>query len=194
MPAAPTARGTVLSPHPRKPPKDFAITASGQATRVSGNVGYQFSPDFETRFYLNANEVRQRIPGTVTKTSALTTPEAAAPANVALDQQRNIDTVRVANKSTIRFDNTVVDFGAFGVDRHLMHPIFQWLDYRYKDYGGFAKVTDDRIIGGFRNRFVAGDQHPQRQHRQPAVRQYRRPEGRAAVVVDRSLEKHLALS
>ena len=37
-----------------------------------------------------------------------------------------------------------------------MHPIFQWLDYRYRDYGGFAKVTDDRIVGGFRNRFVAG--------------------------------------
>ena len=134
----------------------FRDHSSGQATRVSGNVGYQFSPDFETRFYLNANEVRQRIPGTVTKTSALTNPEAAAPANVTLDQQRNIDTVRIANKSTIRFDNTIVDFGAFGVDRHLMHPIFQWLDYRYKDYGGFAKVTDDRIIGGFRNRLVAG--------------------------------------
>ena len=56
----------------------------------------------------------------------------------------------------MRLDNTIIDFGAFGVDRHLMHPIFQWLDYRYKDYGGFAKVTDDRIIGGFRNRFVAG--------------------------------------
>ena len=37
-----------------------------------------------------------------------------------------------------------------------MHPIFQWLDYSYKDYGGFAKVTDDRFIGGFRNRIVAG--------------------------------------
>ena len=37
-----------------------------------------------------------------------------------------------------------------------MHPIFQWLDYSYKDYGGFAKVTDDRFIGGFRNRLVAG--------------------------------------
>ena len=59
-------------------------------------------------------------------------------------------------RRTIRFENTIVDFGAFGVDRHLMHPIFQWLDYRYKDYGGFAKVTDDRIIGGFRNRLVAG--------------------------------------
>jgi iron complex outermembrane recepter protein len=134
----------------------FRDHSFGQATRVSGNVGYQFSPEFETRFYLNANEVRQRIPGGVTRDSALTSPQTAAAINVTNDWQRNIDTVRVANKSTIRLDNTVIDFGAFGVDRHLMHPIFQWLDYRYKDYGGFAKVTDDRLIGGFRNRFVAG--------------------------------------
>ncbi|WP_426407333.1 TonB-dependent receptor family protein [Bradyrhizobium ganzhouense] len=134
----------------------FRDHSFGSSNRLSGNVGYQFSPDLETRFYLNANEVRQRIPGTVTKTSALTDPEAAAPANVAMDQQRNIDTVRLANKTTVRFDDTKVEFGAFGVDRHLMHPIFQWLDYRYKDYGGFAKVTDDRVIGGFRNRLVAG--------------------------------------
>lgn len=134
----------------------FRDHSFGSSNRLSGNVGYQFSPDVETRFYLNANEVRQRIPGTVTKTSALSNPEAAAPANVAMDQQRNIDTVRLANKTMVRFDDTKFEFGAFGVDRHLMHPIFQWLDYRYKDYGGFAKVTDDRTIGGFRNRLVAG--------------------------------------
>ena len=134
----------------------FRDHSFGSATRVSGNVGYQFSPDAETRFYFNANEVRQRIPGGVTKQSALTNPEAAAPVNVANDWQRNIDTVRLANKTTIRLDNTKIEFGAFGVDRHLMHPIFQWLDYSYKDYGGFAKVTDDRFIGGFRNRLVAG--------------------------------------
>ena len=134
----------------------FRDHSNGQATRVSGNVGYQFSPDFETRFYVNANEVRQRIPGTVTKLSALTSPETAAPNNILMDQQRNLDTVRLANKTTIRFEDTVVDFGVFGVDRHLMHPIFQWLDYRYRDYGGFARVTDDRNIGGFRNVLVAG--------------------------------------
>lgn len=134
----------------------FRDHSFGHATRVSGNVGYQFSPDFETRFYLNANEVRQRIPGTVSKASALTSPTTAAAGNVALDQQRNIDTVRLANKTTIRFDNTTVDFGVFGVDRHLMHPIFQWLDYHYQDYGGFVRVTDDRVINGFRNRLVAG--------------------------------------
>ncbi len=134
----------------------FRDHSNGQAYRLSANIGYQITPDIETRFYLNANSVRQRIPGTVSKDVALNSPQTAAPNNVALDQQRNIDTVRLANKTTIRFDNTVVDFGAFGVDRHLMHPIFQWLDYRYQDYGGFAKVTDDREIGGYRNRLVAG--------------------------------------
>ena len=126
------------------------------STRVSGNVGYQISPDVETRFYFNANEVRQRIPGQVDKVTALTSPTTAAPINVLNDWQRNIDTVRLANKTTIRFEDTKLEFGAFGVDRHLMHPIFQWLDYTYRDYGGFASVTDDRIIGGYRNRFVAG--------------------------------------
>jgi iron complex outermembrane receptor protein len=134
----------------------FRQHSDGEATRVSGNVGYQISPDMETRFYLNANTVRQRIPGSVTKSSALNTPELAAAGNVTGDWQRNIDTVRLANKTTIRFDNTTVDFGVFGVDRHLMHPIFQWLDYKYVDYGGFAKATDDRYIGGYRNRFIAG--------------------------------------
>lgn len=134
----------------------FRDHSSGQAARVSGNIGYRISEDAETRFYLNANEVRQRIPGSVTKASALSSPETAALGNIALDQQRNIDTVRLANKTTLRLDNTTVEIGAFGVDRHLMHPIFQWLDYRYSDYGGFVRATDDRMIGGFRNRFVAG--------------------------------------
>ncbi|QOZ34068.1 TonB-dependent receptor [Bradyrhizobium sp. CCBAU 53421] len=134
----------------------FRDHSFGSSNKLSANVGYQISPDVETRFYLNANEVRQRIPGSVDRTTALTSPTTAAAVNVANDWQRNIDTVRIANKTTIRLDDTQLEFGAFGVDRHLMHPIFQWLDYRYKDYGGFAKLTDDRIIGGFRNRFVAG--------------------------------------
>ncbi|WP_315763589.1 TonB-dependent receptor family protein [Bradyrhizobium sp. SZCCHNS2005] len=149
-------------------PADYFVTGSawrqdgyrdhswGNGERASANFGYQFSPEFETRFYLNANTVRQRIPGEVTKDGALDSPRTAATANVVNDWQRNIDTVRIANKSTIRLDNTEIDFGAFAVERHLMHPIYQWLDYRYHDYGGFVRAVDDRIIGGHRNRFTAG--------------------------------------
>jgi iron complex outermembrane receptor protein len=120
-------------------------------------VGYRLSEDAETRFYINGNSVRQRIPGSVTKASALTSPETAAVGNVTFDQQRNIDTLRIANKTALRLaPGTLVEFGAFGVDRHLMHPIFQWLDYEYRDYGAFARLTDDSRIGGFKNRFIGG--------------------------------------
>lgn len=135
----------------------FREHSDGESVRGSMNVGYRLSRDIETRFYINANSVDQRIPGSVTKQRALTDPEAANPGNIALDQQRNIDTVRIANKTTIRVaPGTLVELGAFFVDRHLMHPIFQWLDYRYDDYGGFARITDESRIGGFANRLIAG--------------------------------------
>jgi iron complex outermembrane receptor protein len=152
-----------------KGPFDWFVTGSAQSTdgyrdhsdghslRGSANLGYRVSDDFETRFYLNANTVRQRIPGSVTRASALNTPKTAAASNVTLDQQRNIDTLRVANKSTLRLgDATTAEFGVFAVDRHLMHPIYQWLDYRYADYGGFLRVNDERMLAGHRNRLVAG--------------------------------------
>jgi iron complex outermembrane receptor protein len=129
----------------------------GESGRGAMNVGYRLSENAETRFYINANWVRQRIPGAVSKTSALNSPETAAAGNITMDQQRNIDTLRIANKTAVRIaPGTLVEFGAFGVDRHLMHPIFQWLDYKYEDYGGFARITDDSRIGGFKNRLIAG--------------------------------------
>ncbi|UPT93236.1 TonB-dependent receptor [Bradyrhizobium barranii subsp. apii] len=146
-------------------PADYFITASAQredkhsrtdTERLNANFGYQFSPDAETRFYVNAGRWRAEIPGEVTKTAALSNPRAANPDFLIQDQQRNIDTVRLANKTTLRFDNTTVDFGIFGLDRHVDHPIFQYLDFTAKDYGGFVRATDDRLIGGFRNRLITG--------------------------------------
>ncbi len=149
-------------------PYDYFITGSaqrfdgyrdhsdGHQERLSANVGYQFSPDVETRFYLNVNSIRQRLPGEVTKDAALNSPRTADPEFERLDQQRNIDSVRIANKTTLRFDDTTVDFGVFGVHRHVMHPIYQWLDYRVRDYGGFVRATDDRKLGNLRNRLIAG--------------------------------------
>ena len=93
----------------------------------------------------------------MTRSAALHDPRAAAANNVANDQERNIDTLRFANKTTFRFGETTrVDVGAFVLDRHLRHPIFQWLDYKYVDYGGFARMTDERELGGHANRLVVG--------------------------------------
>jgi iron complex outermembrane receptor protein len=131
--------------------------SNGHQERLSANVGYRFSPDVETRFYVNANQWRSRLPGEVTKDAALTSPKTANSYFELVDQQRNIDSVRVANKTTLRINsNTTVDFGVFGIERHVMHPIYQWLDYRVNDHGAFARAVDDRTIGAYRNRLIAG--------------------------------------
>ncbi len=129
----------------------------------------------------------QRIPGGVTRAQALTDPTVAAAINVVNDWQRNIDAWRVANKTTIRIaPGTSVEFGAFYNDRHLMHPIFQWLDYQYEDYGGFARLTDERLIGGFRNRFLAGVQiHNGTVDNKQFANTRQRREGRVAVELAR---------
>ncbi len=135
----------------------FRDHSDGESVRGSMNVGYRLTENVETRFYLNANHVEQRIPGSVTREAALTDPTAAAANNVLNDYQRNIESVRIANKTAIRLaPGTLLELGAFNVDRHLMHPIFQWLDYRYDDYGGFARITDESRIGGYANRLIAG--------------------------------------
>jgi len=101
--------------------------------------------------------VRQRIPGEVTKQSALMSPQTADPMHVTNDWQRNIDTLRIADKTALRLGpGTLLEVGAFDVDRHLMHPIFLWLDYTYDDYGGFARLSDAHLIGGLKNRLLVG--------------------------------------
>jgi iron complex outermembrane recepter protein len=135
----------------------FRDHSDGESVRGSMNLGYRLSEDAETRFYLNANWVRQRIPGAVTKESALTNPQAAWTENVSNDWQRNIDTIRFANKTAVRLaPGTLLEIGAFATDRHLMHPIFRWLDYKYNDYGGFARLVDETTIAGYRNRLIVG--------------------------------------
>ena len=149
-------------------PWDYFINLSGQREdgyrdhseqdieRLNANLGYRFSPDAETRFYVNANRWRGELPGEVTKESALETPRKAAFDFLNQNQQRNIDSIRVANKTTLRIDDTVVELGISTHQRHVDHPIFQYLDYTVADYEGFARATDDRMIGGYRNRLITG--------------------------------------
>ncbi|QRG05410.1 TonB-dependent receptor [Xanthobacter dioxanivorans] len=135
----------------------FREHAAGDSVRASGNVGWRPSETFETRFFFNANDIEQQIPGAVSKAAALTDPQAANPTNLKLDYQRNIQSVRIANKTTwVMNDSTRVEFGGYLSDKSLDHPIFQVLDNEYIDFGGFARLVDEREIAGFANRLTTG--------------------------------------
>ncbi len=135
----------------------FRQHSAGENTRGSANFGIQVNDHVETRFYLNATNVNQQIPGSVSKTVALNSPQTAATANVLLNYQRNIESVRLANKTTVVLsDTTKLEGGVFYTNKDLNHPIFQVLNYNYEEYGAFTKLVDERSIGGFKNRLVAG--------------------------------------
>lgn len=46
--------------------------------------------------------------------------------------------------------------GVFAVEKQLIHPIFQYLDYQYNDRGAFARAVYDGRVAGLPNRVTVG--------------------------------------
>lgn len=134
----------------------FRDHSKGRAARASGNLGWRIAENVETRFYLSVADISQEIPGAVTKTMALTEPKTAARGNLQQDYQRNLSAVRVSNVTSIRLGGLETEVGAYYGRKHLLHPIFQYLDYRYHDYGAFARAVDERVLAGHGNRLTLG--------------------------------------
>ena len=130
--------------------------SKGWSGRASGNVGWRILDNLETRFYFSAVDLKQEIPGSVTRTAALTNPKAAAANNLIQNYERNMTSWRAANRTTLKVGGTTFEVGGYAVDKHLILPIFQYLDYRYHDWGAYGRVVDERQIGGHANRLTAG--------------------------------------
>lgn len=128
-----------------------------ESIRFSGNIGHRFNHEAETRFYILSNIVDQELPGTLTLQQALDTPEMAAPANVTQHQQRNVRSIRIANKTAIRLDNGgLLEFGGYAGYKRLYHPIFQVIDQRGPLAGLFTRYRDEGSLAGHRNILTVG--------------------------------------
>jgi iron complex outermembrane receptor protein len=135
----------------------FRDHSDGESKRGSVNVGWRLTPNAETRLYGFGADIEQRLPGAVTRGAALHDPRTAAPTNRDLDYQRNMQSWRVASKTTVHFgEGGVLEFGGYLVEKQLIHPIFQYLDYQYGDHGGFVRATVDGRIGDHANRITIG--------------------------------------
>ncbi|QQG37021.1 MAG: TonB-dependent receptor [Micavibrio aeruginosavorus] len=109
--------------------------------RFNGNIGYMFSPDVETRFYVSWNDIEQEVPGALTKAQALETPTMASVTNIANDYARDIRSLRVANRTAVSLgSDSVIEFGGYVNDKTLYHPIFQAIDQESLDLGVFTRL------------------------------------------------------
>jgi len=134
----------------------FRDHSGGNSLRASGNVGLRLSDNAETRFYLSATRIRQDIPGSLTRAQALREPRRGAPQNLANDWQRNIDGVRIANRTVLAAGANEYELGGWYAQSHLRHPIFQYLDNDYSDYGAYARLSNTSPLAGRDNRLSLG--------------------------------------
>ena len=114
--------------------------AKRRSFRFQGNVGLDLSDNISTRFYASFNNINQQLPGALTRAQALTTPKMANAASAAGDQQRDIDSLRLQNRTRIDLGAATLELGGFVNAKSLFHPIFQVIDQKSTDVGGFARL------------------------------------------------------
>jgi len=114
--------------------------AKRDSLRFNGNVGLRLTDAVETRFYATISHIDQDLPGALTLAQALSTPRLSPPGNIAMDQERDIDSIRLQNRTTVDLGAGQLRFGGFFNAKKLFHPIFQVIDQKSSDRGIFASL------------------------------------------------------
>ncbi|AKM07950.1 TonB-dependent receptor family protein [Pelagerythrobacter marensis] len=112
--------------------------AARRSFRFHGNAGIALSDRVETRFYASANTINQDLPGALDLETVRAAPKTG---NFAGDMARDIDSLRLQNRTSFRFDRGQIDAGVFVNAKALYHPIFQVVDQESLDRGVYARFN-----------------------------------------------------
>lgn len=131
------------------------------------NVGYALSEQIETRFYFTALSDNFKLAGSLSLDDALNDRDAAArpvtlgpffpggpvtvldPGPVADDWDRNLDVIRIANRTVIDGENVRFEGGGWYAFRGLDHAITRFagiIDQSEDEFGLFARASGDSRI------------------------------------------------
>jgi len=121
------------------------------------NYGYRVRDDIETRFDLSIVNSDSQLPGSISKRELEQDPRKANPVNVLLDQKRDFNLARVANKTVWLIDGeSQLQVSTFYSWKDLYHPIFQVLDIESQDFGADIRYTNQSNLWGLGNLFLLG--------------------------------------
>jgi iron complex outermembrane recepter protein len=138
----------------------FRNHAEQDNIKFNGNVGIQLSDNAETRFFLTGNEINLELPGTVDLSTALNSPQTANSFAISDDQQRDINSFRLSNKTTFRLGGGhLIDVGGYVNYKDLFHPIIRFvgvIDQESVDYGVYAQGSGSYQLGGYLSKYRLG--------------------------------------
>lgn len=140
--------------------RDHADQKNG---RLFGNLGFKVGAEAENRVYLTYVQTDSELPGSVTRSVMRQDPERANPANVAGDQKRDFDFLRVADKLTFTLGESRLDLSLGYTHKNLDHPIFQVIQQESDDlvfHGAYVHETREAIFTtGLMSTYGRTDEH-----------------------------------
>ncbi len=134
----------------------YRAQSAQEKLRLNGNIGLQLGEAVETRFYASLNHVEQQVPGTLNRSAALTTPRLAPAINIANDYARDIRSLRLQNRTAFDLGATQIEAGLFLNAKDLFHPIFQVIDQKSTDWGGYARLDTAGEVAGLKAEATLG--------------------------------------
>jgi len=111
--------------------------ARRRSLRFNGNVGLRVSDAVTTRFYAGVNAIAQELPGALPLPVALARPKTG---NFVGDQQRDINSLRLQNRTVLSLGKASLESGVFLNVKELFHPIFEVIDQVSTDKGVYARL------------------------------------------------------
>lgn len=149
--------------------KDFFVSLTGTNSggyrqhsrqknlKLNSNFAKKFTKNLESRVYLSANTIDQELPGSLSKFNALNNPQTADGNAVLGNQKRDINSFRLANKTSLALNNgDKIDLGAFLNVKELSHPISIFIDQNTVDYGVYAQRLGQYNLADFKNNYSLG--------------------------------------
>jgi len=134
----------------------FRGHAHQDAERFFGNFGLRIGEHAENRFYVTLVDTDSKLPGSLTKGQMWDNPHQANVSNVTGNQKRDFDYIRLANKTAFRWDDQLLELGAFWFQKDLFHPIFQLLEIFYNNAGGSIRYQNFKELLGHKNILTLG--------------------------------------
>jgi iron complex outermembrane receptor protein len=130
-----------------------------QRDRVNLHGGYRFSQNTDARvFYFFAN-VKEELPGSLTRAVFETNPRAADPGNVSDRWGRDYSLHHVGVQLRTQISpNQRLEISPYMQYRDIDHPIFEVISQLSHDYGAEARYENTANLGSLSNRLTIGFQ------------------------------------
>jgi iron complex outermembrane receptor protein len=130
-----------------------------QRDRVNLHGGYRFSPNTDARVFYFFADVKEELPGSLTRAVFDTNPRAADPGNVTNRWGRDYILHHVGLQLRTQISPTQrLEISPYMQYRDIDHPIFQVISQLSHDYGAEVRYENTVDLGSLSNRFTIGFQ------------------------------------